>query len=290
MDPAKVSLPPLDAGALLRAHGLRPKKSLGQNFLVEDSALRLVVAAAAIGPEACVLEIGPGLGHLTRYLAAAARRVVAVELDPQLIPILQDVLAAWPNVTLVQGDILQLDVAALVGEAGCLVVANIPYYITSNLIRRLLEARLKPARLVLTVQKEVAERICAAPGEMSLLALSVQVYGRPVIAAHIPAGAFYPSPDVDSTVLRVDIYDQPRIAAAQTKVFFRLTKAGFSQKRKTLRNALSAGLAWKPERAAALLAAAGIDPQRRAETLSLDEWAKLVEKFGETTENRIKGG
>ncbi len=279
MDSAKISLPPIDTGALLRAHGLRPKKSLGQNFLVEESALKQVVAAAAIDSDSCVLEIGPGLGHLTRYLGAAARRVVAVELDHELIPVLQEVLSSYTNVTLVQGDILKMDPAALVGEAGYLVVANIPYYITSNLIRRQLEAPLKPARLVLTVQKEVAERICAGPGDLSLLALSVQVYGKPVIAARIPAGAFFPPPEVDSAVLRVDLYSQPLLPAAQTGIFFRLIKAGFSQKRKTLRNALSAGLAWKPERAAALLVAAGIDPQRRAETLSLEEWGKLVELF-----------
>jgi 16S rRNA (adenine1518-N6/adenine1519-N6)-dimethyltransferase len=279
MDPAKISLPPLDPGALLRAHGLRPKKSLGQNFLVEDSALRQVVAAASIDPSACVLEIGPGLGHLTRYLASAARRVIAVELDQELIPILQEVLSPFPNVTLIQGDILKQDPAVLVDEGGYLVVANIPYYITSTLIRRLLEAPLKPSRLVLTVQKEVAERICADPGHLSLLALSVQVYGQPQVVIRIPAGAFYPPPEVDSAVLRVDLYDQPRVPAAQIGAFFRLTKAGFSQKRKTLRNALSAGLAWEPARAADLLTSAGIDPQRRAETLSLEEWARLVDLF-----------
>ncbi len=279
MDPAEIKLPYLDPVVLLRAHGLRPKKSLGQNFLVDEAALRQVVAAASIDPESTVLEIGPGLGHLTRYLACAARRVVSVELDQELIPILQEVLANAPNVTLVQGDILKLDAAALAGEPGYLVVANIPYYITSNLMRRLLDAPVKPARLVLTVQKEVAGRICAGPGDLSLLALSVQVYGKPAIAARIPAGAFYPMPEVDSAVLRVDLYDQPRIPAAQLGLFFRLIKAGFSQKRKTLRNALSAGLAWKPDRAAALLTAAGIDPQRRAETLSLEEWAAIVNKF-----------
>jgi 16S rRNA (adenine1518-N6/adenine1519-N6)-dimethyltransferase len=279
MDPAKISLPPLDPGALLRAHGLRPKKSLGQNFLVEDSALGQVVAAASIDPSACVLEIGPGLGHLTRYLASAARRVIAVELDQELIPILQEVLSPFPNVTLIQGDILKQDPAVLVDEGGYLVVANIPYYITSTLIRRLLEAPLKPSRLVLTVQKEVAERICADPGHLSLLALSVQVYGQPQVVIRIPAGAFYPPPEVDSAVLRVDLYDQPRVPAAQIGAFFRLTKAGFSQKRKTLRNALSAGLAWEPARAADLLTSAGIDPQRRAETLSLEEWARLVDLF-----------
>ena len=274
-----MSLPTLDPGALLRAHGLHPKKGLGQNFLVDDTALRQVVAAAAIDPASTVLEIGPGLGHLTRYLACAARRVVSVELDPELIPILREVLSATPNVSIIQGDILKQDLAVLVGEAGYLVVANIPYNITSILIRRLLETRPKPARLVLTVQKEVAERICAGPGDLSLLALSVQVYGQPKVAVRIPAAAFYPPPEVDSAVLRVDLFDQPRIPAGQMDVFFRLIKAGFSQKRKTMRNALAGGLAWKPDQAATLLDAAGIDPQRRAETLNLDEWGILVNKF-----------
>lgn len=279
MDPTEIRLPHLDPGNLLRAHGLRPKKGLGQNFLVDDAALRQVVAAGAIDPASTVLEIGPGIGHLTRYLACAARRVVSVELDAELIPILRAVLAVYTNVTLIQGDIMRQDPAALGIENGYLVVANIPFYITSALIRRLLETPIKPARLVLTVQEEVAERICAGPGDLSLLALSVQVYGLPKIAARIPAAAFYPPPDVDSAVLRIDLFSQPRIMAGQLDVFFRLIKAGFSQKRKTMRNAMAGGLAWEPGRAATLLAAAGIDPQRRAETLSLDEWSSLVDKF-----------
>ena len=136
-----------------------------------------------------------------------------------------------------------------------------------------------PRRLVFTVQREVAERICAQPGEMSLLALSVQVYGQPKIAAQIPSGSFYPAPKIDSTVVRVDIYPQPAIPAWQIKLFFQLAKAGFSQKRKTLRNALSGGLAWAPERAMSLLLEAAIYPMRRAETLSLQEWAALTEIF-----------
>jgi len=169
------------------------------------------------------------------------------------------------------------------GEAGppprYRVVANIPYYITSALIRHLLEAPQPPELLVLTVQREVAERICAAPGELSLLALSVQVYGQPKIAARIPAGAFYPPPKVDSAVIRLDLYDQPRIPAPLLPTFFRLAKAGFSQKRKTLRNALAGGLGWKPVQAEALLHQAGIDPGRRAETLSLEEWGAMTESY-----------
>lgn len=279
MGPAEIELPRLEVAGLLRQFGLSPKKGLGQNFLAEPGALRAVVAAAEIPPEAAVLEIGPGLGHLTRYLARAARRVVAVELDGELIPLLRQVLAEYTNVTLVQGDILEIDPGEAAGEPGYLVVANIPYYITSAVIRRLLEARFKPERIVLTVQREVAERICAKPGDLSLLALSVQVYGQPRIAARLPAGAFIPPPKVDSAVVRVDLFPEPVIPADRLEVFFNLAKAGFSQKRKTLRNSLAGGLGIPAAQANDLLIAAAIDPQRRAETLSLAEWARLVEAF-----------
>jgi 16S rRNA (adenine1518-N6/adenine1519-N6)-dimethyltransferase len=274
-------LPPLDVVGLLRRYGLRPDKTLGQNFLMDDSALRRVVSEAGIEGGEAVLEVGPGLGGLTRYLATLARKVVAVELDARLLPPLQEVLAPYGNVQLIEGDILRLDPVECMVEPGYLVVANIPYYITSALIRHLLEARTRPRRLVLTVQREVAQRICASAGEMSLLALSVQVYGKPCVTSHIPAGAFYPAPKVDSAVIRVDIRPSPLLPAPLLPSFFRLAKAGFSQKRKTLRNALSAGLAIQPAQAVELLHAAGIDPKRRAETLSLEEWGKLVEHYTE---------
>jgi 16S rRNA (adenine1518-N6/adenine1519-N6)-dimethyltransferase len=276
-----MNLSPLNVPTLLRAHGLAPKKSLGQNFLVDTAALEHLVQAAEIAPEAVVLEVGPGLGSLTRHLALAARRVVAVELDDKLIPVLEEVLEGMPNVEIIHADILKVDPAALMGQDGYSVIANIPYYITSNLIRHLLEAKEKPARLVLTIQREVAERITAKPGDMSLLALGVQVYGRPKIVARIPAGAFYPPPTVDSAVVRVDLYPEPLISSGQLDTFFRLAKAGFGQKRKTLRNALGAGLSWPGAQVAELLASAGIDPQRRAETLSLDEWKALTGKFSD---------
>jgi 16S rRNA (adenine1518-N6/adenine1519-N6)-dimethyltransferase len=279
---APTSLPVLDVPELLRRYGLRPDKSLGQNFLIDEAALHCVVEAAGIEAGDEVLEIGPGLGGLTRHLAACARQVVAVELDGDLLPPLREVLIPHPNVRLVHGDILALDPAKWMTSAGYLVVANIPYYITSALIRHLLEARYPPRRLVLTVQREVAERITAAPGEMSLLALSVQLYGQPRIVAHIPAGAFYPAPKVDSAVIRTDLYPAPLIPHARIPTFFRLAKAGFSQKRKTLRNALSAGLACSPVQAEQLLRSAGIDPQRRAETISLAEWGQLVAVYAPT--------
>ena len=275
-----MKLEPLDVPNLLRQYGLHPSKGLGQNFLQDEYALQAIVNAADIGPGDDVLEIGPGLGNLTRHLALAALTVTAVELDQKLFPVLEAVLAPYANIRLVQGDILKLDPSRLVETPGYLVVANIPYYITSAVIRHLLENPPRPRRIVLTVQKEVAERVCAGPGEMSLLALSVQVYGNPVVAARIPAGAFYPPPKVDSAVLRVEILPQPVIPLAQLKTFFRLAKAGFSQKRKTLRNSLSAGLHLAPAEAESILTAAGIDPQRRAETLSLEEWGKLCNEEG----------
>jgi 16S rRNA (adenine1518-N6/adenine1519-N6)-dimethyltransferase len=276
---ATTGLPALNVPELLRRYGLRPDKSLGQNFLIDEAALSRVVAAAEVGAGDEVLEIGPGLGGLTRHLALCARQVTAVELDGDLLPPLREVLAPYPNVRLVHGDILEFDPAEWMGSSGYLVVANIPFYITSALIRHLLEARYTPRRLVLTVQREVAERIMATSGKMSLLALSVKVYGQPRLVTHIPAGAFYPSPKVDSTVLLVDLYPTPRIPPAQIPVFFRLARAGFSQKRKTLRNALSAGLACTPVEAEKILRAVGIDSQRRAETLSLEEWGRLTDNY-----------
>jgi 16S rRNA (adenine1518-N6/adenine1519-N6)-dimethyltransferase len=268
-------IPPLNASALLKLHGLRADKKLGQNFLQDIFALEAIAATAGIQPSDTVLEIGPGLGSLTRYLAVAARRVVAVELDADLILPLEAVTKPYDNIQIIHGDILKIAPKELVSEAGYLVVANIPYYITSAIIRHLLENEPKPRRIVLTVQKEVAERICAVPGDMSLLALSVQVYGEPRIANHIPAGAFFPPPKVDSAVLGIDIYPSPKIQPALLDTFFKLIKAGFSQKRKTLRNSLSSGLHISPLEAQVLLKKANIDPMRRAETLSIEEWQAL---------------
>lgn len=270
------TLPPLNPPALLRQHGVHPNKRLGQNFLVDESALGRIIEAAELGGDDEVLEIGAGLGSLTRLLALRARQVVAVELDGRLLPILEQVLAGVANVRVVQGDILALHLAQLISQAGYRVVANIPYYITSALIRHLLEAHPRPHSLVLTIQREVAERICAAPGKMSLLALSVQIYGTPEIVTHIPSGAFYPPPEVDSSVLRVDLTGETRLPGDDLPFFFRLAKAGFSQKRKTLRNTLAGGMRWQPRQAEELLKEAGIDPRRRAETLSLEEWEKLT--------------
>ncbi len=219
------------------------------------------------------------MGSLTRHLAASARKVVAVELDGRLIQPLQTILAPNRNVRIVQGDILKLAPHELIAEQDYIVVANIPYYITSAVIRHLLESKVRPRRVVLTIQKEVAQRVCAKPGDMSLLALSVQIYGEPRIAERISAEAFFPKPKVDSAVLCVDIYPSPRVEPELLETFFKLTKAGFSQKRKTLRNSLSAGLHISPAQAEELLHGANIESRRRAETLSIEEWETLCRLY-----------
>jgi 16S rRNA (adenine1518-N6/adenine1519-N6)-dimethyltransferase len=274
----------MEVKSLLRQFNLRPKKSLGQNFLVDEHALSNIVRAAEITPDEVVLEIGPGLGSLTRHLCDAARYVIAVEIDRTLLPPLRSVLAARSNVTLIEGDILQLDPTetlsgVLEPSQGYKVVANIPYYITSAIMRHLLEAEIKPQSIVLTVQLEVAQRIMAQPDDMNLLAVSVQFYGIPRIVQRIPAGAFYPAPDVDSAVVRIDLSDLPRAVVKNVDLFFKVAKAGFGQKRKQLHNALKAGLGRSGEEIERALQAARIDPKRRAETLTIEEWGRLSDQL-----------
>lgn len=254
---------PLHIDQVLRRYGLRPNKGLGQNFLSDSRALKKIVAAGQVTKDDHVLEIGSGLGSLTRYLALEAQRVVAVEIDVKLLPPLQEAVAPYDNVEIIRADILELDLTQIMDQSGYLVIANIPYYITSAIIRHLLSSAYQPARIVLTVQKEVAQRICATPGSMSLLALSVQVYGNPTIAATIPAAAFYPPPKVDSAVISIELYDSPQVPVEDIDLFFALIRAGFSQKRKTLRNTLSAGMQWPKTQAETVLAVADIEMQRR---------------------------
>jgi 16S rRNA (adenine1518-N6/adenine1519-N6)-dimethyltransferase len=274
-----LSLPPLDVGAILHQYGLKPKKRLGQNFLIDPNSIRRVVEAAEISPDDIVLEIGAGIGNLTRHLAAVAGRVIAIEVDKHLIPPLKGVLSQFSNIDIIHGDILNLDPVELVGNQAYLVTANIPYYITSTTIRHLLTGRVRPKRVVLTIQYEVAIRLCARQGNKNLLALSVQVFGNPEIVSRIPAGAFYPKPKVDSAVVRVDIFPQPLIPAPDLETFFRLMRAGYSQKRKTLRNALSSCLSLSPFQVEKWLQSNQVDAQRRAETLTMDEWKKLVRSY-----------
>jgi 16S rRNA (adenine1518-N6/adenine1519-N6)-dimethyltransferase len=268
----------MDPRALLRRFDIKPKKSLGQNFLVDERAASLIVAAAELSLDDVVLEVGPGLGALTRHLSAACARVVAVELDQRLIPVLQHTLADCPNVELEHGDVLELDPTALLPPA-YKVVANIPYYITSALLRHLLEADVHPLLIVLTIQVEVARRIVARPGDLSLLAVSVQFYGRPRIVARLKAGAFYPRPKVDSAVVQIDLSPaaKPALDVTDVDLFFRLVRAGFGQRRKQLRNALVSGSGYVVAQVDAALEKAEIDPRRRAQTLSLEEWAALTQ-------------
>jgi len=238
-----------------------------------------VIDAAELSGSEEVLEIGAGLGNLTYLLAQTCARVTAVEIDRHLLEPLAEALKPFPNVQIVPGDILELDPANLVSRENYVVVANIPYYITSAIIRHLLEAAIKPSRIILTIQKEVAQRILARDGKMSLLSLSVFVFGEPQIAGTIPAGSFFPAPDVDSAVLRIHLHPKPLIPSSQLDLFFKLAHAGFGQKRKTLRNSLSAGLSLPTGEVEARLLEAGIEPSRRAETLNIAEWAKLVDSF-----------
>lgn len=263
--------------AQLAEHDLRPSKGLGQHFLTDPVALERIVAAAELSERDWVLEIGPGLGHLTRKLVERAGQVVAVELDPAMVAALTEELGDRPNLRVVQGDILKLDVTELMEGHPFKVVANLPYYITSAVLRRLLEAALRPALIVVTVQREVAQRIVAGPGEMSLLAVSVQFYGRPRIVARIPAGAFYPPPKVESAVVRIDLYPQPPLEVEDVDSFFRVVQAGFGQRRKQLKNALAHGLGCPVDAVAAALKRAGVDPRRRAETLSVEEWGAVYQ-------------
>ncbi len=258
--------------------GIEPKKSLGQNFMVEPAALNRVADAADLRADDAVLEIGPGLGALTEVLAERARRVVAVEIDGRFIPHLRAEFMSHPGVTIVQADILEANLQALMGPdaADYKVVANVPYYITSAIFRYLLESDAPPQKIVVTIQREVAERVTAGPGEMSLLAVSVQFYGEPRIAARLSAANFYPRPDVDSAVLVIT----PRagglpLPSEEIDDFFRLVKAGFSQARKQIKNSLSAGLHAPTDEVVGWLEAAEIDPRRRAETLALGEWLEL---------------
>lgn len=295
MDPSIAHQGFEDPRAILRRHAIQPRKSLGQHFLVDQSALARIIAAIEASKEDTVLEIGAGLGLLSRALAAAAGRVVALEIDEQLHRALSATLAECPNVRIVLGDVLAMDLAEAAGlppeppgRRRCFkVVGNLPYYITSLLLRQVLTARVRPELAVVTVQEEVARRILAGPGAMSLLAVSVQFYAQPRLIARIPAGAFYPSPKVDSAVLRLEVRAAPPVAlpSGGEEAFFRVVKAGFGQRRKQLRNSLAAGLRVTSKTAVAALAEAGIDPRRRPETLDLEEWSRLA-----TALDRMKDG
>jgi 16S rRNA (adenine1518-N6/adenine1519-N6)-dimethyltransferase len=270
---------PLSIPGILKESGLTPNKGLGQNFLVDPHYLSMVAEAGELTSEDAVLEIGAGIGNLTRYLGCKAGRVVAVEIDQHLFPVLIDLTKQYENIDVVEGNILNFAIEDLVGSTDFVVVANIPYYITSKIIRHLMTSSTQPSRVILTIQEEVAQRICSTSGKNSLLSLSVQVYGRPSIVARIPAGAFYPVPKVESAIVKIDILAEPLIPARNLKIFFSLARAGFGQKRKNLRNSLSASAELDKKSTTELLQSTGIDPNRRAETLSLQEWSVITSTY-----------
>lgn len=249
------------------------KKSLGQHWLSDEASLAAMCEAAEVMPEDTVLEIGPGPGTLTELLVARAKQVVAVEFDEALA---RELPARVPaaNLQVVQHDILTFDLTQLPPQYK--VVANIPYYLTSNLLRTLSESANPPAVTALLVQKEVAERVAAKPGAMSLLSVSAQFYWEVALGPIVPAALFTPPPKVDSQILSMRYRREPLFPDIEAQQFFRVAKAGFSQRRKTLLNSLSAGLRLSREQTAALLAHAGIEPTTRAQNLSLQEWHRLA--------------
>jgi 16S rRNA (adenine1518-N6/adenine1519-N6)-dimethyltransferase len=258
---------------LLNRHGIVPKKSLGQNFLIEESILSRISALGELTSIDHVLEVGPGLGSLTRKLAIDSGTVVAVELDQRLAPILQEQLEGFGNVQLVYGDILEIKIAELFDTA-YKVLANVPYYVTGAILRHLLTPSLKPSLMVLTVQKEVADRLTAVQGDMSVLAVSVQLHGTIKREFIIRSGSFWPRPEVDSAVVRFQLHEERLLRHDEQPAFMKLVRMGFSSKRKQLHNNLRA---YEPDRDRLrdAFVYTGIDATRRAETLSVEEWLAL---------------
>jgi 16S rRNA (adenine1518-N6/adenine1519-N6)-dimethyltransferase len=267
---------------LLQRHGARPQKTFGQYWLEDRQALERIVAAAELTPGSAALEVGAGMGVLTVALARAVGpggRVVAVEIERDVLAILREVTAPLGNVEIVPRNLLDIEPRELFQGAPYALVANLPYYITASALRHFLECAQPPRRMVVLVQQEVAERLTAAPGNLSLLGVSVQFYGQTRLIARVPASSFYPPPRVDSAIVRVDVYEHPPLGleGAARERFFQVVRAGFGQKRKTLRNALMLGLHRPAPVVEAWLSEAGIDARRRAETLSLEEWGRLAE-------------
>jgi len=278
---------------IMRAHGLRPRKELGQNFLIDRAALDAVADAARVRPGETVLEIGPGIGTLTGELAARGADVVAVELDENMARVVEARAVARRNVRVVRGNILHLDLATIAPpDRPYKVVANIPYYITAPILRLFLETSHKPTSIVLMIQREVAERLAAtgaAPGDrLSILGVTTQFYARVEVVRVVPAAAFMPPPEVESAIVRLTPHATPCLAVDDPARFFALVKAGFGEKRKQLHNALVRGLPHIPAADVdAALASCGIERTRRAETLNLDEWgtlyAQLAPRLGKGT-------
>ena len=267
---------------ILNRFKLRADKKLGQNFLIDEQVVRQIVAAAELSEADTVLEVGPGIGTLTQGLAESKAQVVAVELDTRLLPVLATTLEGYDNVRVVHGDILKVDIMEEVGVPNFKVCANLPYYITTPIIFALLEKRLPMERLVAMVQKEVAERMAAQPGgkDYGALSVAIQYYTEPEIAFIVPPTSFIPAPAVDSAVIVCKRREKPPVEVCDEALFFRVVKAAFSLRRKMLSNSLK-NMGIKAEQVAKWLELAGVDGKRRAETLSLEDFAKLTNSFNE---------
>ena len=265
---------------ILKAFGLHASKRLGQNFLINSAIVRGIVEAAEIEEGDRVLEIGPGIGTLTQGLAEAGAQVTAVELDKKLPAVLAETLKGYENVKIVPGDILKTDIRALMGDEPFKVAANLPYYITTPILMALLEQKLPITHIVTMVQKEVAERMIAQPGgkDYGALSVAVQYYTEPEIVLDVPPSSFLPAPAVDSVVIACRVLDTPSVAVHDEKMFFRVVRTAFGQRRKTLLNALK-GLGIEKEKIIAAMEKTGIIATRRGETLALSEFAALADEL-----------
>ena len=266
---------------VLQRHQFRFKKNFGQNFLIDDHVIGKIIRAAGITKESRVLEIGPGIGTLTQHLSDAAGQVVAVEIDGNLIPILEETLAGRDNIRVVHQDILKCDIPALMGDGPFSVVANLPYYITTPIIMQLLESGIPAESITVMVQKEVADRMAAAPGtkDYGALSLAVQYYAEPYLAANVPPNCFMPRPNVGSAVVRLDRRTEKKVSVQDEKLLFRLIRASFGQRRKTLVNALSHGAELPKDMIREVLPEQGLSETVRGETLSLEQFGALADAF-----------
>ncbi len=258
------------------SHHTPAKKSLGQNFLVDRRIVSRILAAADLAPHDTILEIGPGRGILTRPLADRAASLTAIELDNDLAASLTTEFAEYPHVRIIHADAREIDIASIIpSDAPYKLIANLPYYAAQPIIRRFLEADRKPTLMVVMVQREVARNMTAAPGNMSLLSVATQLYGRPRIVASVPPRAFRPAPKVTSAVVRLEVFPEPVLSLDSIDAFFTLVRAGFSAPRKQVHNCLQQGLSISRHDAENILTQASIDPKRRPQTLSLDDWGSL---------------
>ena len=279
---------PQETIAVLQRYGFNFQKKYGQNFLIDTHVLDKIIGAAQIGPDDFVLEIGPGIGTMTQYLAEAAREVVAVETDTKLIPILQDTLKEYDNVTVLNEDILKVDIRKIAEEKNggkpIKVVANLPYYITTPIIMGLFESEVPLDSITVMVQKEVADRMQVGPGtkDYGALSLAVQYYAEPYIVANVPPNCFIPRPAVGSAVIRLTRYQEKPVKVNDASFMFKIIRASFNQRRKTLQNGLynSSELRIPKEKTVAALEELGLTPTIRGEKLSLEEFAQLSDILG----------